>query len=113
RRLGIPYDKQYYSFENAELPKFTVPAFADRDLTLDKQGKASSVEHVLELDMQYSDANGEVKDASSQVVLWPMRQKLGLRIERQPRPKFVLVSTVLLDEKDNPVANRKVQVDLA
>jgi uncharacterized protein YfaS (alpha-2-macroglobulin family) len=116
-QLGI----NRYSFADLELPPVPMPEFEARSLKLDRHGRIEFVEPVpqtdafllLETEMQFPDADGEIKTTKSYVSIAPKKLKVGLHVEPSKEPDVVSVETIVLDENNKPKANQLVTIDFA
>ncbi|MES3025074.1 MAG: alpha-2-macroglobulin family protein [Pseudomonadota bacterium] len=118
---GAPAPRTGYEFIDHEAAPGAIPAFADIAVTLDRHGRASSILEAppsaapltLQTQMQFADANGEVQVRDTQLAVWPQRLKIGMRVGRAAAPSGALISVLVLDEADRPVAGHSVTVDAA
>lgn len=91
-----------------------------RDVTLDASGAARfdvadlpAVDRPMSLvlELEYKDANGEIRTASNAARLWPSERQIGLRAPRQASgAEVTLLDTVVLDLASKPRWRAPVRV---
>jgi alpha-2-macroglobulin len=107
---------------NNQEPVAPLPTSQTLPLTLAGDGTSKTTidiaqaieqETVLDVEMDYQDANGETLTASRRVALHPSALKLGLKTDGwMMRGDDLRVKMVALDHEGHPVAGRSVHVDV-
>lgn len=114
---GIPgYD---YLFQDLELGPLSAPQFTAQTMTLGAGGKAAISLPVpdaaqamsLHAEMEFSDPNGEIHIAPTELPIWPQRHKVGLNARTGFGPGLARFSVIVLDENNQPLSGQRVTVD--
>lgn len=117
------YDPEAYGEDSEAQSEGTVTSYPARtvNMSLDANGGARvtfdklpkiQAPHALEVEMEYTDPNGEILNAAAQAMVLPSAVSLGMKIEGFFATKERLSFKVLaLDASGKPWKNRKVAVE--